>query len=298
MTRTLRLRAHAKLNLALAVAPAEPPGSPRAGWHRICSWMHAIELHDDVEISLDPALDAPVVGVRWADDAPRHAGEPVAWPTQSDLAARAMAAVADAAGGIPPVRIAVRKRIPDGGGLGGGSADAAAVLRGLDALLELGLGRVRLGELAAGLGSDVAFFLDDGPTDAPPRPAIVSGFGDAIERLGPVEADVSLFCPGFGCPTAEVYAAFDAAHPPAFRDADVRRLASATPEGATLFNDLAPAAERVRPPLAEVRRRLAAAHEAPVRLTGSGSTLFALSPHAADAWRHTSDGVALRTRLV
>lgn len=274
----LSLRAFAKLNLALAVAPPEREG-PRTRWHRICSWMHAIELHDSVRVEVDGSLAGPSLDIRWADDAPLHAGEPVAWPAETDLALRA-ATLLD---GNAPLRITIRKRIPDGGGLGGGSSDAAAVLRASDALLGINHGPQKLRELATRLGSDVAFFIDEAhPTlDAPPHPAIVSSFGEAIERLAPpIEREaVTLAFPAFGCPTGEVYGAFDALQPDPLRDAAIRSLAAQSPRVAALFNDLAPAAERVRPELAELRGALQHAWGCPVHITGSGSTLFALGTH-------------------
>lgn len=288
---SLRLSAYAKLNLALAVAPPEPDG-PRRGWHRICSWMHAIDLCDDVVVRIDRTLDGPKLDVRWANDAPMHAGEAVAWPAERDLALRA----ARALGETMPLHITIRKRIPDGGGLGGGSSNAAAVLRAGDALLGLGLGSARLRELAMDLGSDVAFFIDDtDPTlDAPPRPAIVGDFGEAIERLAaPAEhTDITLALPPFGCATGEVYGAFDALDPGPLREAELRSLAALHPTVAALFNDLAPAAERVRPALADLRTMLIAAWATPVHVTGSGSTLFAFGTHEHD------DCATVRTALL
>lgn len=276
----LEIRAFAKLNLALAVAPAEHEG-PRRGWHRVCSWMHAIDLRDDVRVEVDRSLHGPVLDVRWADDAPLHTGEAVAWDVEQDLALRAARLLGEAV----PLRITVRKRIPDGGGLGGGSSDAAAVLRAGDALLGLNLGPARLREMAMGLGSDVAFFIDDAhpSLDTPPRPAVVAGFGEAIDRLpAPAErVGVTLALPPFGCATGEVYGAFDGLCPGPLREVAVRGLAGMSPRVAALFNDLAAAAEIVRPTLRDLRARLGRAWSCPVHVTGSGSVLFALGQHDA-----------------
>lgn len=276
---SMRLRAFAKLNLALAVAPPEREG-PRRGWHRICSWMHAIDLHDDVEVRVDRSLEGPALDARWADDAPLHAGEPLGWDTEVDLALRAAKELDKGA----PLRIKLRKRIPDGGGLGGGSSDAAAVLRAGNALLGLGHGPGELRDVGMTLGSDVAFFIDDADAslDAPPRPAVVGGFGDEIERLAaPSEAVlVTLAVPPFGCSTKDVYTAFDGLEPGPLREAEVRSLAMQSPAVAQLFNDLAKPAMSVRPDLATLRDALAHRWHAPVHVTGSGSTLFAIGEHA------------------
>lgn len=276
---SMRLRAFAKLNLALAVAPPEREG-PRRGWHRICSWMHAIDLHDDVEVRVDRSLDGPVLDARWADDAPLHAGEPLGWDAQSDLAFRAAKKLDERA----PLLVMLRKRIPDGGGLGGGSSNAAAVLRAGSALLGLGHRREALRELAMTLGSDVAFFIDDADPslDAPPRPAIVGGFGDTIDRLAaPSEPlPVTLAVPPFGCSTKDVYAAFDGFEPGPLREAEVRSLAMQSPMVAELFNDLSEPAMSVQPELATLRDAFVHQWQAPVHVTGSGSTLFAMGEHA------------------
>ena len=293
----LSLRAFAKLNLALAVAPPQREG-PRRGWHRICSWMHTIELHDDVLVEIDRGLDGPMLDVRWADDAPMHAGERVAWPLEQDLALRAARLLDPHA----PLRITVRKRIPDGGGLGGGSSNAAAVLRAADALLGLGLGPQRLRERAMELGSDIAFFIDDvePALDAPPRPAIVSDFGETIERLAaPTEPEpVTLVIPPFGCATGEVYRLYDGYQPSPMREAEVRAAAKQPIKTARLFNDLGGPAQATNRDLEELLFSLE--HDWPVEIhvTGSGSTLFAIGHHTELIDAHTDDCRLVLTHLV
>ncbi len=278
--RTYRSRAHAKLNLALVVGRAvDDPGSPTHGYHPIRSYMHAIELHDTVEIErlamggrFGPESEYDIAWRR--KDGSRR---PVGWSISTDLAARAHRAAEAAAGRPLPVRITITKSIPAGGGLGGGSSDAAAVLTGLDTLFGLGLGESGLHTLGATLGSDVAFFLDDGR--AVPRPAMVESLGERIERLPTAHAGsvVTLIVPPFGCATGAVYAAFDrlnGADPGRGLDARrVRRVAQTLDPGA-LFNDLAPAAIEAEPRLGEIIERVSAALGKGVHVTGSGSTLF------------------------
>lgn len=279
----VRIHAHAKVNLALALAAPEPPGSERAGWHRICTWMHAIDLADEVLVEPLAAGSASTWSARWAPDAPR-AGL-VDWPVHKDLAWRALRAVEGRVGRRLPTRLVLTKRIPTGAGLGGGSSDAAAALVGLDRAWGLGLGLGTLRELGATLGSDVPFFLDD---DHPPRPAVVRGFGESIERTPRVAGRLLLLLPGFGCPTAAVYRAFDrllaqrAGH--AFAEARVADLAQHRPlDAAGLFNDLADPAGTVRPELARLQRASAGTLGCPVHITGSGSAMFAVvEPRDAD----------------
>jgi 4-diphosphocytidyl-2-C-methyl-D-erythritol kinase len=206
---------------------------------------------------------------------------------------------------LPPLALEVHKRIPAGAGLGGGSSDAAAVLR---ALSRLRPGRADALALAAAVGSDVPFFV--GGLAA----AVASGRG---ERLGAAPPPPSawrllLVVPAARLATAAVYRRFDrlaasgvrgeAAHgdaPLGERTRAVSRLV-ATAAGADgagsehalgalaplVGSDLWPAAVALRPELAEVRAALARAvgDGRPVGLTGSGSALYALVEDAGRAW--------------
>lgn len=278
---TVTLEAHAKVNLALSVGAPVPPD----GYHPIASWMAPITLHDTVRVEPLPAGAQSSYDLAWADDAPRPS--PIDWPLERDLAVRAHRLLELACAQRPrslPARVSVRKRVPVGGGLGGGSADAAAALLALDAAFELGLGLGDLAALGLRLGSDVPFFLD-GP-HRPPRPALVGGLGEAVERLEHLPGQMCLVLPPFGCPTGEVYRALDAGRgqPGGHADADrVRALAGGSRRAGRLpdrglFNDLEAPACAVRPQLGAL---LAALRGAGVlaMVTGSGSTV--ICPHAA-----------------
>jgi 4-diphosphocytidyl-2-C-methyl-D-erythritol kinase len=135
------------------------------------------------------------------------------------------------------------KRIPIGAGLGGGSADAAAVLRWAG---------VTDPKLAVTLGSDVPFCVVGGR-------ASVRGVGELVEPLAPLARTVTLALPAFGVDTAACYRAFDSLSP---RERQHPR------------NDLSRAAELVAPELADVRRLLEERPDAGFVLAGSGSTLY------------------------
>jgi 4-diphosphocytidyl-2-C-methyl-D-erythritol kinase len=291
--------APAKINLILSVGPPRPAGSPKAGWHEIASWMSAIDLADEVTVTPAPANSWRA---SWSPDAPRPS--PVDWTADQDLAVRALAELAARVGRDLPARVEVVKRVPVGGGLGGGSSDAAAALLaareafGLDVSLEV------LREVAGRVSSDAPFFIDD---EGPPKPAIVTGFGEVVERVARIRGELVLVLPAFGCPTPAVYAAFDrliveedarrdrawrleshareregrppgtAPTPHRVRPELVRsRLAkcAAGLRGEWLFNDLDAAARDVEPRLGEVGTRVGRLTREPVRLSGSGSTLF------------------------
>ena len=275
-------RAHAKINLALSVGPPAP-----SGMHPIASWMHAIDLADTIEIREADRFD---IEIRWADDAPKPS--PIDWPAERDLAARAHRAVQDHVGRELPVRLIVTKRIPVGAGLGGGSSDAGATMLALNDALNLGLDIETMRRLGAPLGSDITFFVDEAD---PPRPALVTGFADHIERVASRQDELTLIIPACACPTGEVYRAFDDLGGCELDEPRVRALAEAF-DASALFNDLAPAAERVRPEIAQVRARAAQLLDAPVHVTGSGSAMFAIGP--ADAAIDSLDAVVVRTRLI
>ncbi|MDX2147194.1 MAG: hypothetical protein SFZ23_06690 [Planctomycetota bacterium] len=307
----VRLRSYAKLNLILSVGPPEPPTAAFPGYHPIASWFHAINLFDEVEVepSIDvasrptnqttpaspSAADSPLpsasLDISWASDAARPS--PIDWPASKDLCVRAHAALQKHVARPLPCQIRVRKRIPVGGGMGGGSSNAAATLRALNLCFSLGLAGRTLREIGAALGSDVPFFLDDAAIDSPhdprhdpanpPRPALVSSFGERIERITPVQSSLVLVVPSFGCETRAVYRALDALDRPAWSPehelALVRMRHAATArtgvlDPGSLFNHLTRAAASIEPRIGSVLRAAADAASRPAHMSGSGSTIF------------------------
>lgn len=215
----MRVTAPAKLTLSLRVV-----GVRTDGYHLIDAEMVTVDLADSLKLSEGDGLSV---------EGPAAAGVPV---DDSNLVRRALAAVARAA------RVDVEKRIPAGAGLGGGSADAAAVLRWA--------GCADLG-VAASLGADVPFCLVGGR-------ARVTGVGELVSAL-PFEARrFTLVIPPLSVSTAEVYGAWDSL---------------GGPVGAG-SNDLEPAALTVAPELVHWRDRLADATGETPRLAGSGATWF------------------------
>ena len=167
----LELIAPAKLNLTLEVT-----GRRSDGYHDIVSVMQTIDIADCVRLREAPSLQIKVSGER-------QAGVPAEGP--SNLAFKAAQALAEAAGiSEPGALIELEKNIPAGMGLGGGSSDAAAVIRGLCQLWRLDLDPAMLNDVAASIGSDVPFFLHGGT-------ALVTGRGEHIEPL-PDVAPLSL----------------------------------------------------------------------------------------------------------
>lgn len=263
---SITVRAPAKVNLALSVGPPEPQNTPDAGMHPIASWMACVDLFDDV--TLEPA-DVTTLDIRFAEDAPRPM--PVGWLHADDLAFRALGRLGEETGRELAAKITIRKRIPVGGGMGGGSVDAAACLYAANRLFDLGLSTDELQAIGRGLGSDVPFFLD---ASWPARPGVVTHFGERLERVELTPTSLLLVMPGFSCHTGEVYRAYDDA--PLTLDAErIAHLASVgEPKQDALFNDLAQPALRSHPALARLWPLVERAAGEPPHLSGSGSTMF------------------------
>ena len=260
------VEARAKVNLALAVGAPRPTD----GYHPIASWMARIDLADELVITRLDDGDLSRYAIIWHPEAARPS--PIDWSVTKDLAVRAHLLLQEHLGHELPVQLRLSKRIPVGGGLAGGSADAAAMLIGLNRLFDLQLSTDALASIATRLGSDVAYCLHDGP-------AFVDDFGAGVALTPPVRADLVVVFPEFPCPTGAVYSAFDAAPPATFREAEVRAMAErAAIDPAALFNDLADPACAVAAGLHTLRQRIAEVASVPAHVSGSGSTVFVVCP--------------------
>jgi 4-diphosphocytidyl-2-C-methyl-D-erythritol kinase len=273
----IRELAPAKLNLVLHVGP--PRGD---GLHPLCSLFASLELADELEVT---AMDA-------GDDVVECPG--VEAP---NLAASALAAFREhaEAESLPPLRVAIDKRIPVAAGLGGGSADAAAALRAANRLAGRPLEAAELRAVAARLGSDV-------PSQVEPRHALVQGVGEVIEPLSLPSLYAVLVPQAEGLPTASAYRELDRLE--AWREGldpePLRSLAAAAPEelAASVENDLERAAVSLRPELGAVLAQLRAAGAPSAAVAGSGPTCFGLFAERAEA-ELAADAIdtALLTRL-
>lgn len=257
--------APAKLNLTLHVLGRRPDG-----YHDLASLMVPISLADRLRIRIGGGSGVTV----------RAPGHPEL-EGDGNLCAKAAAAFEAAVGPCGGVEVILEKRIPVAGGLGGGSSDAAAVLRCL--ALERGLAaddpRVRAAALR--VGSDVPFFLHGGP-------AMARGRG---ERLSPApqlpgELHFVVVHPPFGVSAGDAYRSLSKLReagrlPPGRDDPLPAVLPDARAIAPLLHNDLEPAVAAIAP-IAGVLERLAQGG-APVLLSGSGSCAFALCATRAEA---------------
>lgn len=262
--RACLIRAPAKVNLYLEV------GGRRAdGFHEIDTLFQAVSLWDEVRVERVPAgvdlrVDGPDLG-----------------PAEANLAVRAARAFLAEVGSPEGVRIELTKGIPAGAGLGGGSSDAAAVLRAMDALWDGPIGTVRLAALGAELGSDVPFFLGESPL------ARGRGRGEVLEPVPPLPpADLVLVLPPVHVATGGAYAALGRRS-----DGGLERAMEAPFLPPTGWADVALVArndfqEVVASTHPEVRRSLQALRDAGARpslLSGSGAACFGVFPDQATA---------------
>lgn len=266
---TVQVSAPAKINLVLDVGPKRMDG-----YHDVRTVLQAISLCDRIDIVGSDDLDV------WCDDSRVGGGRDNLGWRAADFLRRS----ADVRRGA---RIRIYKRIPPQAGLGGGSADAAAVLLGCNRLWGLGWPVDRLMPIAGALGTDVPFFLTGGT-------ALGEGRGDRLYSLRPLPAwPLVVACPASGSPTAAAYDALDALgawdHPST--DALVaecargtRRFSSAARSrlAASLGNSFEGALLPLRSDIAYLKQRLEADGSVATLICGSGSAVWALAP--TDAW--------------
>jgi 4-diphosphocytidyl-2-C-methyl-D-erythritol kinase len=263
---TVRLRTPAKVNPVLEVLQKRGDG-----FHDLALVFQAVSLYDELSLEKGPSgvefrMEPPVPGLSGDD---------------SNLVVKAarlfLGEVLDNREGI---RTVLHKKIPQAAGLGGGSSDAAAALLGLEALYQTGCGMEKLRDLAARLGSDVAFFLEGGT-------ALGLGRGEILEHYpaGPAW-NMVLVKPPEGLSTPLVYRSgkavlTDGKRARAFREAakrgDPREISL------SLFNGLEPAAAFLLPLVMEIKEELTGNGALGAMVSGSGSAVFGVAESAAKA---------------
>ena len=286
----------AKINLGLRVLSRRPDG-----YHEIRTLLAAVDLWDT--LSFEPGGDA----LRLECDDPSIPAD------KANLVLRAASRLEELLGRrLPGARIRLRKRIPAGRGLGGGSSDAAATLIGLNRLFGLGLSRHQLRRLLADVGMDAPFFLYGGL-------ALAAGRGEQVFPLsGGPRVPLVILVPQFGIPTPDAYRGLPrqlTETPGEGPDRLVRFLVRG-PEGIGRSGELLPGCflndlERssvlrsVRPPgaISVMRRALTAAGATATAMSGSGSAVFGVFPDRERAARAASglsgdDFRAIATRTI
>lgn len=252
---SITVPSYAKVNLFLEVLARRPDG-----YHEIETLMQEISLHDTLTFTRIPR------GIRLECDDPAlpRGRSNLVWQAASLLKRRCRVN-----GGA---RIKIEKRIPLGGGLGGGSSNAAATLRALNSLWNLGLRIDEMEFLGAQLGSDVPFFVRGGA-------AICRGRGEVVIPVRLLERYwYVLVLPGLAVPTRQVYAgiALTLHRRRATLQTGVLCEKTAGERALPLFNRLETPAFRLHPALRRLKKAVAEACPGGALMSGSGSSLFAI----------------------
>jgi 4-diphosphocytidyl-2-C-methyl-D-erythritol kinase len=255
----VRLRGFAKVNYALEVR-----GLRDDGYHEIASVLQSLSLADELEIERTKEgfeLFFEPEGVEFG-------------PLEENTVYKAWALLSEASGHELPARIRLHKKIPAGAGLGGGSADAAAVLVGMNELFDLGLDAENLQVIGARIGADVPFCLSGGT-------ALGEGVGEVLTPLpAPPDHHLVLAKPVRSTNTGEIYRAYDKRHAEgkasvdlvvaALRSGDLSALAEA------IGNDLEPVTKDLVPEVAAHERELLRAGALGTAMTGTGTAVYGI----------------------
>ena len=282
----MTIEANAKVNFTLEVF-----GKRADGYHALRSVVMPISLSDTLDIEVTD--DGSITSDTGYDD---------------DLCVKAARILRSSVFGLESslgAVIRVVKRIPAGGGLGGGSADAAAVLRALNELWKIGLSREELAEVGAQIGSDVPALVLGGPVIMEGRGEIVKSIGACA--YGDLSSDqptsrptdhlrtlhLVLVNPGVNCSTKEVYAACEArslgGEDLTARMAEALKAGDFSKIAAPFMNDLQPPAVKLHPEIADALVSLKTAGVIGVMMSGSGSCVFGLGPDSFTAERVSSE---------
>jgi 4-diphosphocytidyl-2-C-methyl-D-erythritol kinase len=276
-----RVAAQAKLNLGLRILARE-----RGGHHEIETLFARLALADTVTVR--PRDEERSIIVRGFESG----------PPLENIAYRTAVAYGDATGWPRGFEIEIDKRIPVGGGLGGGSADAGAVLRALNALAPQPLGEAELLRIALELGADVPYLTTMEPY------VLAWGRGERMISLPALaERTVLLVLPGFGVRTAEAYDWVASSRPtdvPSARLVSVPELTSWETLQPHVVNDFEQVVGERHPEIPAIIAQLRAAGATIAGMSGSGSTLFGVLPLFSDtaSLERALPGMVVPTRTV
>lgn len=244
---------NAKINLGLDIVSKRDDG-----YHDIVTCMLPIGWCDVLEI-VPSANEETTLTL---------SGNHVACPPEKNLIMKAYRAMNERVE-LPPVDIYLRKIIPDGAGLGGGSADAAFTLIGLNRLFSLGYGEEDLADIASKLGADCPFFIYN-------RPMLCTGIGTDFSPINPDVEGFSIIVvkPDFGIPTAEAYSNVTPRQP----SISIGEILGKKPKDwrKSLKNDFEESVTASHPRIAEIKEMLYDGGAVYASMSGSGSAVFGL----------------------
>lgn len=279
----LCLKAHAKINWTLDIL-----GTRKDGYHLMDMLMQSVDMHDTLWIEEADTLiledAAQAQSAKTAQSSDELSSAAVTYD-ESNLVYRAAKKLSDYCGVQKGAHMRLLKTIPSGAGMGGGSADAAAALRGLVQLWKLDITEEELLKLGLSLGADIPFMLTGGL-------ARVGGIGEEITPLSPApEVHLVMLQPCGGLSTKEVFGAFDALDPDALArpQTGIAQTALVSCDlaslGKAMNNVLEGVSVQARPAIGEAAKALEALGAIRGMMTGSGSVVYGVfaSREAADA---------------
>jgi 4-diphosphocytidyl-2-C-methyl-D-erythritol kinase len=265
MAFTARVLSPAKVNLHLEIYPRRDDG-----FHSLLSVFQMIDMYD--ELVVRSLTDDDVCNIEGDFD----------FPAEENIISRCCRIFRKKTGIRTGLAFSVRKRIPQGAGLGGGSSNGAAALRALNAMFAAGFSAAELAAMGAEAGSDIPFFCK-----APA--ALVAGRGEAAEELAPrTDYSLVLVIPPLRINTAAAYGWLDAANAAALpapgREDYIRSLYKREAlENWIFFNSFFPVLAKKYPVFAEIRGRLREAGALYANVSGSGSAMFGIFRSETDA---------------
>lgn len=253
----VKLSAPAKINLSLDIL-----GSRDDGYHEVEMVMQSIDLKDKLKLSRQKAgINLKITGAELPEG-------------RNNLAYQAAELILQQIDFSPGVLIEIEKHIPVGGGLAGGSTDAAAVLKGINHLFELNFGYNKLRKMASELGADVAFCLRGGT-------ALARGRGDQLVQLKDITCqNILLINPGFEVSTARIYRKYDQLSPA--KKIPTSRLIEKIKTGQEITwlegweNILEPVTCKIYPEIKQIKKQLSSYQVKFYMMSGSGPTVFAV----------------------
>ncbi|MCM1401992.1 MAG: 4-(cytidine 5'-diphospho)-2-C-methyl-D-erythritol kinase [Bacteroides sp.] len=246
---------HSKINLGLNVVNRRPDG-----YHNLQTLMIPIGWTDILEITPSKSSRTTLT----------VSGNRVDCPVEKNLVMKAYRAVESEVGELPAVDLHLRKIVPDGAGLGGGSADAAATVKGLDELFCLDLGNHKLHEICSSLGADCPFFLSG-------KPMLATGTGTDLKPVDlPVLIDLTIVVakPQVSVTTAEAYGGINPTH----REINLEELSRKDPESwrDLIFNTFETTIFPLHPEIAELKQHFYSSGAVYAAMSGSGSAVYGL----------------------
>ena len=278
----MRFLAPAKVNLYLRVV-----GKRKDGYHLINSLMVPVDLYDEIEITKPPGARKSLTV---------SCDDPMVPVGRKNIAHKAAQLVLHHAGVTHPVNVHIRKKIPVGAGLGGGSSDAAATMLGLNRLFGLGVSKKNMLQLALQLGADVPFFVHG-------RPAIARGIGERLRLLASFpKLWIVILYPGFPVSTKWAYQSLKFKLTKVIKNTKLSLHLDDYGELARLLvNDLERVTIRRYPRIAHLKERLLQEGATGALMSGSGSSvfgIFAAEKQAKKAFRCLQREEQVRAYLV